>query len=442
MSEVSPIVYAEELLQLVKALHPEGQPAGVRDAQAYETRKRVQRLCNDITRSVCGPLEYTVLLAESCHESAALRLVTEYGVADAIGNYSKSLADICEEVKVNFRYLDVAMKCLVSHGYFEEIGGFNSRVFKNNAMSDVLRKDHPQTLKDAVGFICDDGGKAASYLSEAARAPDNESKGSAPALNLAFGFEGPVFQHWADGAHAWRGKRLGQAMKQLHQMANGNVVVEIYHPLDIGPDFDWAGLQSPVVDVGGGIGALELALVRAYPDSTVNFVVVDLAETLKNARTVWETQSEDARRRVSFVAGDFLAPTLEGTRLPCGQPTYLIRHVLHDWTDEQVIAILRNVRAAMLAPPPPPTGHPASDSGVAPVGSARRAPKLLVCEMLLQERSGRFAYTTSLQVLALNNGIIRTEAEMVALLEKAGFTVAVVHAMRAVDTIIEATPAE
>lgn len=45
------------------------------------------------------------MCAESCHESAALRFVTEYGVADAIGDESKSLLDICSEVQVNFRYM-------------------------------------------------------------------------------------------------------------------------------------------------------------------------------------------------------------------------------------------------------------------------------------------------------------------------------------------------
>lgn len=45
------------------------------------------------------------------------------------------------------------MKCLCSHGYFEEVGGFNTRVFRNNAMSEVLRAEHPQTLKDAIGFM-------------------------------------------------------------------------------------------------------------------------------------------------------------------------------------------------------------------------------------------------------------------------------------------------
>lgn len=45
------------------------------------------------------------------------------------------------------------MSCLVAHGYFDEVGGFGSRTYRNNAMSDVLRSDNSQTVKDAVGFV-------------------------------------------------------------------------------------------------------------------------------------------------------------------------------------------------------------------------------------------------------------------------------------------------
>lgn len=64
---------------------------------------------------------------------------------------------------------------------------------------------------------CDDAFKAAAYLVEAARSDDK------PALNLALRFDEPVFERWSSPQHAWRGQRMGQAMKQLHQMANGNV---------------------------------------------------------------------------------------------------------------------------------------------------------------------------------------------------------------------------
>ncbi|KAI0823437.1 S-adenosyl-L-methionine-dependent methyltransferase [Trametes gibbosa] len=418
MTDHSITASAQQLLRLVETIESTAGSATAGDAQdIYEARKRVQQLAATIVRGVSGPLEYTVLLAESCHESAALYLVTEYAVADVIGEGSKTLADICEEVKVNYRYMDIAMKCLVSHGYFEEVGGFNARIFKNNAMSNVLRAGHPQSLKAAIGFICDDGGKAAAHLVEAARTSASPTGTPTPALNLAFGFDGPVFQHWNGPSNAWRADRMGLAMKQVHQMANGNVV----------HDFDWPSLPSPVIDIGGGIGTLELALLKVYPESTTRFTVVDLAETIKSAETVWKTQSASSRARVTFTEGDFLAPTLDATRLPCGQPTYMLRHVLHDWTDEEVLAILRNVRAAMLAPPP--------SGPKAPV-----TPKLLVCEILLHPDSGRFIYTTSVQLLALNNGVVRTHQEMVDLLKQAGFSIVASHSMRAVDMIIEAVP--
>ena len=150
---------------------------------------------------------------------------------------------------------------------------------------------------------------------------------------------------------------------------------------------------------------------------------------------VWNAQPSGAQARISFVAGDFLAPTLAATQLPLGQQTYLIRHVLHDWTDAEVVSILRTVRAAMLA-------SETADGADPDVQSVqRRKPKLLLCEMLLQEHSGRLVYTTSMQLMALNNGKTRTEGEMLALLESAGFEVTNVHVMPAADSIIEATPA-
>ena len=50
--------------------------------------------------------------------------------------------------------IGAAMNCMLMHGYFEEVEDFSdSRAFKNNAMSDVLRENHPQSLKAAIGFM-------------------------------------------------------------------------------------------------------------------------------------------------------------------------------------------------------------------------------------------------------------------------------------------------
>ena len=109
--------------------------------------------------------------------------------------------------------------------------------------------------------------------------------------------------------------------------------------------------------------------------------------------------------------------------MPTGKPTYLIRHVLHDWTDDIAISILKRIRDAMV--------HSATNLADA---------RLLVCDMLLTADSSSFVRTTSMQLLALNKGKTRTEGEMLGLVKAAGFEVIAVHGMRAVDSIIEARP--
>lgn len=86
---------------------------------------------------------------------------------------------------------------------------------------------------------------------------------------------------------------MGNAMQQLHRMANGNVVFGPYHQhiqsisvTQYGTDYDWSALTSPIVDVGGGIGSLELALVKSRPQDQFQFVLFDIPKTIENAKKV------------------------------------------------------------------------------------------------------------------------------------------------------------
>jgi hypothetical protein len=45
------------------------------------------------------------------------------------------------------------MSCLAKHAFFEEVGGFGAQVYKNNHHSEILREGHPESVKDAVGFV-------------------------------------------------------------------------------------------------------------------------------------------------------------------------------------------------------------------------------------------------------------------------------------------------
>jgi len=53
--------------------------------------------------------------------------------------------------------------------------------------------------------------------------PVSKDNKKLPAVNIAFNFSGPVFEWMARPEESYRGKRMGEAMQQLHGVSNANV---------------------------------------------------------------------------------------------------------------------------------------------------------------------------------------------------------------------------
>ncbi|KAG5730173.1 O-demethylpuromycin-O-methyltransferase [Termitomyces sp. T112] len=407
-----------EIVQTLQTLITSTYSGNVTDPLVlFKAKHTISNLCLSLLQAVQGPEEYTAILAESCQESSALHLITSLGVADHIAespNGQLTLKELSEKTSADEKYLSVTLSVLLLHGYFTEVGGFGSGTYANNRFSDILRVESPgrKSMKDAIGLSADDGAKATTRLLDAA---DVLSAGKT-AANIAFGSTQSLFEWMHNPGNEWRGKRAGKAMVQLHSMANEGV----------GEDYPWETLKSPIIDVGGGIGSLQVMLLSVPKNKDLSFIIFDLEKTIENAKKAWSAKPQWMQDRVSFVAGNFMEPSLADSKLPTvagGAGTYVIRHVLHDWSDEQVVKILRNVRSAMLEVTTP---------GV--------TPKLVVVEMMLTETSSRFTRTTSLQLLSLNGGITRTEVQFVRLFQESGFKVDAVKEVRGVDLVIELTP--
>jgi hypothetical protein len=102
-------------------------------------------------------------------------------------------------------------------------------------------------------------------------------------------------------------------------------------------DFDQV---DTLVDVGGSYGALLAGILERYPHlhGTV-FEVPGVAEGAREALA-----ARGLAQRCDAVGGDFFAP---GSQLPVGADAYLLKSVLHDFKDDQVVALLQNIRHAM-----------------------------------------------------------------------------------------------
>ncbi|USP77426.1 hypothetical protein yc1106_04700 [Curvularia clavata] len=110
--------------------------------------------------------------------------------------------------------------------------------------------------------------------------------------------------------------------------------------------FDWASLgEATIVDVGGSTAHASLALASAFP--RLQFIVQDLPEVVQQGKAVLPQLASDAvTSRVRFAAHDFFMP--QPPRDSGSAPDiYLLRRVLHDWSDEQAHEILQHLAVAI-----------------------------------------------------------------------------------------------
>jgi len=84
-----------------------------------------------------------------------------------------------------------------------------------------------------------------------------------------------------------------------------------------------------LVDVGGGFGQQAVAFRSQLPSASGRIIVQDVASTLTHAPSI---------EGIEFQEHDFFMPQpIEGAKF------YYLRHILHDWTDEDSIRILQNL---------------------------------------------------------------------------------------------------
>lgn len=145
-----------------------------------------------------------------------------------------------------------------------------------------------------------------------------------------------------------------------------------------------------LVDLGGATGHLTVAACQRYP--TLKGCVFDLPEVTPLAKSL--IAETDVADRIEVVNGDFFTDTLPTADL------YALGRILHDWSEEKSLDLLRKIHAAL-----PPGGG------------------LLVAEKLIQEdRSGPdWAQMQDLNMLVCTEGRERTLAEYRQLLQAAGF---------------------
>ncbi|GFG49869.1 hypothetical protein MAGR_13100 [Mycolicibacterium agri] len=143
-----------------------------------------------------------------------------------------------------------------------------------------------------------------------------------------------------------------------------------------------------VVDVGAGHGLLLGAILQKYP--TTRGILFDSPSVVEGAPTL--LKAAGVSERCAIIGGSFFES------VPAGGDAYVLKHIIHDWDDDDALRILRNVRAAM-----------------------RPHAKVLLVEMVVPDDDREhMAKLLDLEMLVALAGRERTAAQYAELLGRAG----------------------
>jgi O-methyltransferase domain len=133
-----------------------------------------------------------------------------------------------------------------------------------------------------------------------------------------------IWEHFAE--HPEEGARFGEAMRQL-------TAVDL---AALARAYPWPK-EGVICDVAGGIGTLLATILRRRPSA--RGILVDAPEVLAEAEPFLRTRGVADRVRLS--AGDMFG------KIDAKADVYVLKWILHDWSDEGCVEILKAVHATM-----------------------------------------------------------------------------------------------
>lgn len=316
--------------------------------------------------AIAGYNMQLVEMAMSYQRSRALCAAARLGVADALGDGERTVAELAAACEADAGALYRLLRALASIGVVVET---NPESFALTDFGRPLRKDVVDSAWPAVVFWADLLADNWSSLTECVRTAK-----SAATLRPE------ISARWQEDPEA----------PAIFRAVMGTSPAAEYLPIARAWDFAKTGV---VADLGGGGGALLSAILEAFP--AIRGMLVDREPSITAAKPRFASGALAAR--TELIAADLTQA------VPHGADVYVLKHVLHGYTDEAAESILRNCRTVM-----PPDG------------------RVLIVEFVLPDiidrvdRDLETRLLSDLNMLAVTQGKERSALQWQALLESAG----------------------
>jgi len=289
----------------------------------------------------------------------AIYVAAELAVADILNDGPLTSTKIAARAGVSSDALHRVLRALASLGIFRQNG---SGQFEQTPMSEYLRSGTPVSLRAWARMI--------------------PSKWN-------WDLVGSLIESVRTGNKApWNGWEYFE--QNRHDAEIFNDAMTSFSAAEIGPllaSYDFSGIRK-LMDVAGGHGSLLAAVLEANPG--MQGILFDATSVIEGARP--HIAASKAAGRCELVGGDFFVS------VPPGADAIMMKHIIHDWSDEQALTILKCCHRAL------------------PQGG-----KLLVIDSVIQpDNDPSPGKMLDIQMLLIG-GRERTEEEFRSLLDAAGF---------------------
>lgn len=317
--------------------------------------------------------------------SQAIFVAAKLGIADILADGPQDACELARRTATNEQALYRILRTLASVGVFTEHA---PRCFGLTPLAQYLQQGSPGSLR-AYAIMA---GEQWVWRSMGAMLHCVQTGQSG--FEHVFGQSSP-FELYKTNPEA---ARIGLEALTSRSASENDAVVSSY---------EFAGAKR-IIDIGGGEGTLLAAILSTNP--AVDGTLFDTPRATEMARQRLDAAGLSAR--CHLVAGDFFQS------VPTGGDLYLMKKVIHDWNDEQALAILQNCRSVMPA-------HG----------------RLLLIELIVPARNeASLAKMLDLLMLAYVGGRERTEDEYRSLLSSSGFRLQRVIPTGSPVSLMEALP--
>jgi hypothetical protein len=316
--------------------------------------------------------------------AGAVSCLAKLGIPDLLEAAPKSADELAKQIGADPQALYRLMRATACVGVLSE--GPDGK-FSQTPMSAVLRSNVTPSLR---AFAIMSGrewhGRGWAYLEYCVRTGN-------PAMQQIYGV--PVFDYLKQ--HPEEAQIFNDAMSAL-SMIDSPAVAEAYN---------FAGIRT-IVDIAGGHGLLLATILERNPH--LQGTLYEMPHVLEGARS---GPLKPVMDRCTLASGDMFSS------VPAGADAYIMKHIIHDWSDDRCIQLLQACR-----------------KGANPGG------KLLVVDSVIQPGNdfspGKFL---DLQMMIFPSGCERTEKQFRELFAASGWRLNHIIPTAAQDSIVEGVPA-